>query len=138
MTRLLGPLRILVVDDDSASLETLFFFNDTATTEIYTASRCVEAVEVVRRLRYERTRLHLSILDYHMPDQTGIDTYEQLTVELPDLQAIFVTGESSSVVEQRVFGVGGRALLPKPVDVGLMRTVLQDVRQDFQDFEERI
>lgn len=126
MIRFLGPLRILVVDDDAASLETLEYLLQGDGHEIYTASRCAEAVEVVRRLRNERTQLDLSILDYHMPDQTGIDTYGQLTVELPDLQAIFVTGEASSVVEERVFGVGGRALLPKPIDVGLMRTVLQD------------
>jgi len=126
MTRFLGPLRILVVDDDVSSLETLEFLLQGEGHEIYTASRCVEAVEVVRRLLHERTRLDLSILDYHMPDQTGIDTYEQLTVELPDLAAIFVTGESSSTVEERVYGVGGRALLPKPIDVGRMRTVLSD------------
>ena len=98
--------------------------------EIYTASRGLEAVDIVRRLKEEDIRVELSILDYHMPDQTGIDTFLQLTAELPELEAIFVSGEPSTAVRRGVTRVGGRALVPKPVDVFVMRHALEEFWRD--------
>ena len=124
-----GRLRILAVDDDARTLETLEFFLEVDGHEIYTASRGHEAVKVARRLRLERKRVDLSILDYHMPDQTGIDTFLQLSSELPGLEAVFVTGEVSETVERGISEVGGLALVPKPVDLIRMRTVIDEFRR---------
>jgi len=124
-----GRLRILAVDDDARTLETLEFFLEVDGHEIYTASRGHEAVTVARRLRRERKRVDLSILDYHMPDQTGIDTFLQLSSELPGLEAVFVTGEVSETVERGISEVGGLALVPKPVDLIRMRTVIDEFRR---------
>ncbi len=125
-----GSLRILVVDDDERTLETMEFFLGVDGHEIYTASRGLEAVDIVRRLKEEDIRVELSILDYHMPDQTGIDTFLQLTAELPELEAIFVSGEPSTAVRRGVTRVGGRALVPKPVDVFVMRHALEEFWKD--------
>ena len=119
-------LCILVVDDDEKNLETMEFFLGVDGHVIYTATRGLEAVRVVRRLKEEDIRVDLSILDYHMPDQTGVDTFLQLTSELPGLEAIFVSGEASTAVRRGVDRVGGRALVPKPVDVLVMRHALEE------------
>ncbi len=119
-------LRILVVDDDERTLETMEFFLAVEGHEIYTATLGREAVQVVRRLKKEDILLDLSILDYHMPDQTGIDTFRQLTFELPGLEAIFVSGEPSTAIRRGIDRVGGRALVPKPVDVTAMRRALEE------------
>ena len=74
-----GRLRILSVDDDARTLETLEFFLEVDGHEIYTASRGHEAVTVARRLRRERKRVDLSILDYHMTDKPGSDTFFKLS-----------------------------------------------------------
>ena len=119
-------LRILVVDDDERTLETMEFFLGGEGHQIYTATRGREAVQVVRRLKKEDILLDLSILDYHMPDQTGIVTFRQLARELPELEAIFVSGEPSTVIRRGIDRVGGRALVPKPVDVAAMRRALEE------------
>lgn len=129
-----GSLSILVVDDDERNLETMEFFLGVDGHEIYTAKRGLEAIQVVRRLKRAEIRLDLSILDYHMPDLTGIDTYLQLMSELPDLAAIFVSGEPSTAIERGVARVGGRALVPKPVDVIAMRHALEEFWRERRGF----
>ena len=127
-------LCILVVDDDEKNLETMEFFLGDEGHEIYTANRGLEAIQVVRRLKEANIRVELSILDYHMPDQTGIDTFLQLTSELPDLEAIFVSGEPSTAIRLGVDRVGGRALVPKPVDVVAMRHALEEFWRERRGF----
>lgn len=102
------------------------FFLDGEGHEIYTASRGREAVLVARRLKKKHIPVDLSILDYHMPDQTGIDTFVQLSSELPGLEAIFVSGEPSRAIRRGVRRVGGRALVEKPIDVFVMRHALKE------------
>ena len=121
-----SQMRILVVDDDVGCLQSLELFLAGDGHETYTATRGLEALELVRSLHRQRKRLDLSILDYEMPDQTGIDTFVQLSAEQPGLEAIFVTGVVSDRLEFDISAVGGRALVPKPVDIPLMRVVLDD------------
>ena len=121
-----GPLglKILVVDDDATALASLESFLVGDGHVIYTAQRGEEAVVVARRFRRERQRLDLTILDYRMPDLSGIETFEQLVVELPEVQAIFVSGDPSSMLDVLVERVGGLALMRKPLSLPRVRSVL--------------
>ena len=84
-------LKILLVDDDVGCLRSLENLLELDGHEISTATRGQEAVDLARQLRREKREPELSILDYHVPDLTGLETYELLSQELPDLGAIFVT-----------------------------------------------
>jgi DNA-binding response OmpR family regulator len=121
-----GPLglKILVVDDDATALASLESFLVGDGHVIYTAQRGEEAVVVARRFRRERRRLDLTILDYRMPDLSGIETFEQLVVELPEVQGIFVSGDPSSTLDVLVERVGGLALMRKPLSLPRVRSVL--------------
>jgi len=123
-------LRILLVDDDLGCLQSLELFLADDGYETYTATRGLEALDLARKLKSERKRIDLSILDYEMPDLTGIDTYVQLSAVLPGLEAVFVTGVASRRLELDITAVGGRALVPKPVDIPQMRGVLNAFRRE--------
>ena len=118
-------LKILVVDDDTTALASLesFLVGDGHVT--YTAERGEEALVVARQFRRERRQLDLTILDYRMPDLSGIETFEQLLVELPETRAIFVSGDPSSTLDELVERVGGFALMRKPLSLPRVRSVLE-------------
>jgi len=109
-------LKILLVDDDVGCLRILENLLELDGHEISTATRGQEAVDLARQLRREKREPELSILDYHVPDLTGLETYELLSQELPGLGAIFVTGDASSGLEERILEAGGLALVRKPLD----------------------
>ena len=114
-------LKILLVDDDVGCLRSLENLLEIDGHEITTATRGQEAVNLARQLRREKREPVLSILDYHVPDLPGLETYELLSQELPGLGAIFITGDASGGLEERVLSAGGLALVRKPLDSGRIR-----------------
>ncbi|MCA1589286.1 MAG: response regulator [Acidobacteria bacterium] len=54
----------------------------------------------------------LFILDYHLSDGTGFDLCQQLRLQKIQTPILFITG-SSSVTEEKVFSIGGQALMWK-------------------------
>ena len=114
-------LKILLVDDDIGCLKSLENLLELDGHEISTATRGQDAVALARELREQKREPELSILDYHVPDLTGLETYELLSQELPGLGAIFITGDASSGLEERILSAGGLALVRKPPDSGRIR-----------------
>jgi len=117
-------LRILVVDDDDGCRQCLSTILAEEGHDIVTAARGWEALENARRLRQENKCLDLSILDFNMPDLTGIETFRRLLAEYPRLEAVFVTGDPSESLEREIQLVGGRALMRKPLDVVHIRRIV--------------
>jgi len=117
-------LRILVVDDDERCLESVESVLALDGHQIFTATRGLEALDFARRLREDYQRLDLSILDFNMPDLTGIQTFELLVAEYPALHGIFISGEVSETLERSIRLAGGSALMRKPLDIGRLRHVV--------------
>ena len=119
-------LHILVVDDDVGCLESLedLLRNDGHT--VTTATRGEEALAKARAWRREERRLELSILDYHVPDLTGLETFERLCDDLPRMGGIFVSGDPSEELEAEILSAGGFALVRKPLDTDRVREVVRE------------
>ena len=118
-------LHILVVDDDVgclASLEEVLLQDG---HDVSTATRGEEALAKARQLSREKRRPELSILDYHVPDLSGLETFSRLTDELPQIGAIFISGDASDDLETKVLSAGGFAFVRKPLDAVRVREVVQ-------------
>lgn len=120
-------LRILVVDDDLPCLESIESCLLSGGHRVLTATGGLEALDRARHLKLENQILDLSILDFHMPDLTGIEIFARLIVEFPRVAGIFISGDASSYLESLVRKVGGRALVPKPLDVFRVRSLVSEV-----------
>ena len=123
----LARLTILLVDDDESCLESVQTVLAEDGHAVFTATRGLEAVECARRLRHEHARLDLSILDYHMPDLTGLETFERILAVLPGVPGIFISGEPSLTLERQVVRAGARALVRKPLDLLRIRSLIREV-----------
>lgn len=121
-----GGLRILLADDDEACLSTVESFLAGDGHTIYVARHGLEALERARMLKRELLDLDLSILDFHMPGFTGIETLRKLAVEFPGIGAIIVSGDASTDLSLEVGRLGG-SFLRKPLDVGLLRRAIRDL-----------
>jgi CheY-like chemotaxis protein len=119
--------RILVVDDDEGCRQGVASLLAEDGHSVLTAAGGPEALEQAERLRRQNETLHVSILDYHMPDWTGTETFRRLLGVLPGLAAVFLSGEFSETVREDVRRVGGKALLRKPLEIIRVRVVVRQL-----------
>ena len=125
-------LYILVVDDDVRCGTSLGEFLEGEGHVISTATRGREAVTIAQRFRREDRRFELSILDFHVPDMSGLETFESLIGLLPEMRAIFISGDASESLEGVVRSAGGLALIRKPLDLQSLRRTIDDYWKGLQ------
>ena len=107
----MSSAKILVVDDDQNLLELVKMRLESASYEVATASREVDALEAVKRQAFD-----LSIVDLQLAHRDGISLMEELHLILPEMPVIILTayGTIESAVE--AMKRGAYSYLTKPFD----------------------
>lgn len=113
--------RILIVDDDTASLEVLSEVLNRANYRTFSASSGYDAVKII-----QENPLDLAILDYDLPDTTGLDLLQQIKRTRPGILVIIISANTSTNVKLDAFEAGAFTFIPKPID---LRQFLQFVRR---------
>jgi CheY-like chemotaxis protein len=119
-TTLPPPMRVLVIDDEPQLLSCVARL--LRTHKVVTADSWRAAVE---RLFVRRETYDVVLCDLQMPDGTGMDLYERVAAERPELAAamVFVTGGALSERSEAFLQQPGRRWVAKPVT----RDVLQQL-----------
>ncbi len=116
---------ILIADDDVGVRETL---RDIVEGEGYQTrlARCgEEALEIVRL-----ERVHLALLDMHMPNLTGLETLQLARQFDHLLPAILITANANRDIIRRAFELHVFSVLPKPVTRGVVvQTVVRALKR---------
>jgi two-component system OmpR family response regulator len=104
-----GPVRVLVVDDESSLTELLSMALRYEGWEVRSAGDGAEAVRAARAFRPDAV-----ILDVMLPDMDGLTVLGRLRRELPDVPVLFLTARDA--VEDRIAGLtaGGDDYVTKP------------------------
>ncbi len=113
--------RILIVDDDIASLEVLSEVLNRANYRTFSASTGYDAVKII-----QEKPLDLAILDYDLPDTTGLELLQHIKRTRPGMFVIIMSANTSTNVKFDVFEAGAFTFIPKPID---LRQFLQFVRR---------
>lgn len=122
-------LRVLVADDDRRCRDSLEALLECEGFEILTAGGGREALEFLREQRAASSRrtvrIHFLVLDYNMPDLTGLDVIRVIRRELQlAIPSILVSGEASPALEESVRTEGGYALAEKPIEPVTFRQLI--------------
>ena len=142
------PYRVLVADDDAQCRDSLVSLLNHDGYRVRPASSGCEALDWLRAANLapgddgdasasqERVPVggesaapfDFIVLDYNMPDLSGIEVLRMVRVNFQlHLPALFVSGEVSVELHRSVVEAGGYALLPKPIEPILFRTEIRNL-----------
>jgi len=117
-------VKILVVDDHALVREGLHQvlqgLDDAV--QVLQASTCTQAFEMVR----DHHDLDLILLDYHLPDMTGLEALRVLGLRHPELPVLMISGVANVPVMQEVMQAGACGFITKS---GRSEVLLQAIRQ---------
>ena len=88
--------------------------------QVHTAATMEEACKMASETKYD-----LYVLDKRLPDGTGIELCETLTMISPDVPCIFYTGDAYEIHRREAFAAGAAAFVAKPDIDGLINAVHQ-------------
>ncbi|HEX7333184.1 MAG TPA: response regulator [Pyrinomonadaceae bacterium] len=121
----LEGLDVLIVEDSPDTLLLLSTMFSREGANVTTAASASEALQSA-----VTKRPHIIVSDIGMPETDGYQLLEQLRLVpgLSDVPAIAISGYASEEDRERALAVGYLALVPKPVDIDNLFTLVQDLK----------
>lgn len=121
----LEGLDVLIVEDSPDTLTLLSTIFRREGANVTTAASASEALA-----RAVDKRPHIIISDIGMPEVDGYQLLEQLRIlpGLGDVPAIAISGYASEEDRERALAAGYLALVPKPIDVDTLFSLIQDLK----------
>jgi CheY-like chemotaxis protein len=104
------PYSILITDDDSGCREALRSIVEPEGFRTLLASSGEQAVDIVRE-----ERVHLALLDMHMPTLTGLETLQLMRQINAVLPCILVTADATEGLMRQALSAHAYSVIAKPV-----------------------
>src|SRR5262245_52953403 len=115
---------LLIIDDDTAILDAFrYIFRDAGLT-LWTAATATEGLEVARGRQPD-----VVLLDMHLPDLSGLDTFRRLHEMDARTPVIFVTGSATTGTAIEAMRLGAydylrKEYLLRPDEIASLRNVV--------------
>ena len=106
----LQPAAALLLDDEVALTENVAEALTAAGHEIITSRTGEEALG-------QRRRLEAAVVDYHLPDATGIEVARRLRARDPGIRILFISGFVDELRAQLSSDLAGSELMEKPLAI---------------------
>jgi len=114
-------MRVLLVEDEPLVREVILRMLATTGVEVDAAGTYGEAAGMIASTVYD-----LAVLDFRLPDGTGLDVLRNLMASQPRAQAILITGEAEiERIREEALALGAPDVLSKP---GCVREIVTRVR----------
>lgn len=125
---------ILVVEDD-AVVQTYYkhHLKDLEKAEITICSSGAEATRIMDEMEPD-----IVIMDYHLPDITGLELTSLLVMKYPSVIVIAVSGDSRKDLESEMLEIGAVSFLKKPVNSRVLYLTLQNFIEIVLSRKERL
>ena len=113
---------ILIVDDETPTLEMLELFLGALGYSVLTANNQAEGFEI-----FEREKPPIILTDIKMPGKDGLSFLEQVKSLRPETEVIVITGHGDRDLAQRAFDLKATEFLHKPLDTDVLEKVLENI-----------
>jgi signal transduction histidine kinase/ActR/RegA family two-component response regulator len=104
--------RLLIVDDDESTCQSLALIFGKVGYETETAATAREAIE-----KAQGKFFNVALLDIRLPDMEGIELVAPLKATHPDMTVMMVTGHASLKTAVQALNEGASAYITKPLDM---------------------
>ena len=124
---------ILLVEDHAGFAKALLnMLNQNPNLEITAVADSAEdAMEQLRASKFD-----LVLVDYSLPDMSGINLVKMMHEEFPDMDCVMLSGHLSLQYAQRALEAGARGYLIKDNPVGILAGIQHVLRGDIYLSEE--
>ncbi len=117
---MIDRVRILLVDDDTGTLETLTEIFEDMGFETQTTTTGKQALQYIERDFY-----NVALLDIKLPDMEGIELLADARRLRPETKCVMVTGDASLQFAVKSAREGAYWFLRKPIDVPYVEAVVR-------------
>lgn len=116
-------LKLLIVDDDALSRDSIVhFLSDHTTYQIFSAEDGDEALEL-----FQEHRFPIVISDTRMPGMSGIDLLYELKKREPRTEVIIMTGFGDDETALEALNAGASEYLLKPIQIEDLMHVIENI-----------
>ena len=119
-----APCDVLVVEDDPVQAEEMVGFLGRAGLVVEVAPDGAHAMRMAEILQPR-----VVVLDYNLPDMTGVIVAERLKLLSPDIAVIMMSGRIGGLSENVLKQLGISVFVSKPVPLGVLRQAVQGLVQ---------
>lgn len=118
---------LLITDDDEMCRNSLKHLFDSDGYYTHLASCGMDAIEVAK-VEY----LHFMIIDAHLPDISGVQTFELIKKEADIMvPCIFISGDGSKELKLEILSADGFTFVPKPINIGTIRFAVKRLIEQY-------
>lgn len=110
---------VLIVEDETILCEEIAECLGRAGLDVRTAHNGSSALRQAADLQPR-----VALLDYNLPDTTGVELAARLRTRLPDMAIIMMSGRIDGLSEQILAAVGIKVFVNKPLPLGALRQAI--------------
>lgn len=124
--------QLLIADDDRDFRESI---GEVFSRRGYSTRLAADGVEALKIVQ-ESSRLHLILLDVHMPRLTGLETLERLRLDqLTDIPCILMSARMDEYIVQQAEQLKISSLLTKPFSLKALTMTVESVLRSSYGWE---
>ncbi len=128
----MSDLRVLIVDDEESTVAICKFALQRLGMEVDTALTAMEALSKVRQEAFD-----LAVVDWILPDGSGMALFRMIREHLPQLVGILITGQNVADTNREALEAGFWAFLPKPFTISEFQATVERAAAYIKAIRER-
>jgi len=128
----MSDLRVLIVDDEESTVAICKFALQRLGMEVDTALTATEALSKVRQEAFD-----LAVVDWILPDGSGMALFRMMREHLPQLVGILITGQNVADTNREALEAGFWAFLPKPFTISEFQATIERAAAYIRAIRER-